>query len=112
MNYERERLLVATFFNLRHDGEVGPMFNLIIEKILTQFKRIVVKEYVRGLLAHELKGKSYLDTLKIKHSTWVELALLSLISILIGFLRWNNGSNWSVGCNFICNFGPMQQIIC
>ncbi|CAL0326481.1 unnamed protein product [Lupinus luteus] len=50
----------------RYDGVVGPAPSLITEKSLPLFKRIHVKDYLKGLFARKLEGKSYLDTMRIE----------------------------------------------
>lgn len=66
---QKERLSIATFYGPREDGEVGPAASLITEQTPARFKRIGVKEYLRGYFAGELDGKSYLDAMKIEHNT-------------------------------------------
>ena len=65
VNYERERLSIATFYNPRYDGEVGPAPSLISPQKPALFKTLRVEEYFKGLFARELHAKSYLDTMRI-----------------------------------------------
>ena len=67
MNSEKERISIATFYNPRYDGMIGPAASLITEQTPARFKRIGVQEYTRGLFAHKLEGKSYLDVMRIEH---------------------------------------------
>ena len=67
MNPEKERLSIATFCNPRHDGMVGPAASLITEQTPAQFKRIGMMEYLRGIFARKLDGKSYIDVMRIEH---------------------------------------------
>ena len=67
MNSEKERLSVATFYNPKYDGEIGPATSFITEEKPAKFKRITVKEYVKGLFARELDRKSYLDLMRLEH---------------------------------------------
>ncbi|GAV60671.1 2OG-FeII_Oxy domain-containing protein/DIOX_N domain-containing protein [Cephalotus follicularis] len=66
VNSLKARLSIATFYMTRYEGEVGPASSLITQHTPALFKRVTVKEYLRGLFARELDGKSYLDTLRIR----------------------------------------------
>ncbi|CAL0326482.1 unnamed protein product [Lupinus luteus] len=66
VNSEKERLSFATFYSPRYDGVFGPAPSLITEKSPSLFKRIHVKDYLKGLFARKLDGKSYLDTMRIE----------------------------------------------
>ena len=65
VNSERERLSIATFYNPRYDGEVGPAPSLISPQKPALFKTLRVEEYFKGLFSRELHSKSYLDTMRI-----------------------------------------------
>ncbi|KAK7324481.1 hypothetical protein VNO77_28055 [Canavalia gladiata] len=67
VNSEMERLSIATFHNPRRDSEVGPAASLITEERPARFKRIGMEEYLRGIFARKLDGKSFLDTMRIEH---------------------------------------------
>ncbi|XVE88716.1 hypothetical protein DITRI_Ditri19aG0091300 [Diplodiscus trichospermus] len=65
VNSERERISVATFYNPRYDGDMGPAPSLISPTKPTLFKRLQVEEYFMGLFARKLDRKSYLDAMRI-----------------------------------------------
>ncbi|KAH9779428.1 hypothetical protein WN944_014436 [Citrus x changshan-huyou] len=67
VNSVQERLSVGTFYYTRYDGEVYPASSLISEKAPALFRRLTVEEYLSGRFARELRGKSYLDVLRIQH---------------------------------------------
>ncbi|XP_077250940.1 protein SRG1-like [Tasmannia lanceolata] len=65
VNSVRERLSIATFYSPRLTTEIGPAFSLINPQNPALFKRIGVEDYFKGLFTKELKGKSYLDYMRI-----------------------------------------------
>lgn len=65
VNATKERLSVAAFHYPASDREIGPIPNLITVDTPARFKRISMIDYVQGLFARELDGKSYLDTMRI-----------------------------------------------
>ncbi|KAJ8430342.1 hypothetical protein Cgig2_008435 [Carnegiea gigantea] len=65
VNATKERLSVAAFHSPASDREIGPIPNLITVDTPARFKRISMIDYVQGLFARELDGKSYLDTMRI-----------------------------------------------
>ncbi|KAI7999686.1 Protein SRG1 [Camellia lanceoleosa] len=67
VNSSKERLSIATFYNPRLDGEMGPAPSLITPQTPARFKRIRVQDYFTGLFAQELHGKSYLDVVRIEN---------------------------------------------
>ncbi|TQE03084.1 hypothetical protein C1H46_011255 [Malus baccata] len=66
VNSEKERLSIATFYNPRVDGEIGPASSLITEQTPAAFKRLSVEEYFKAFFDRKLHGKSFLDELRIK----------------------------------------------
>ena len=66
VNSEKERLSIATFYNPRVDGEIGPASSLITKQTHAAFKRLSVEEYFKGFFERKLHGKSFLDELRIK----------------------------------------------
>jgi isopenicillin N synthase-like dioxygenase len=60
VNSKEERISIAAF----HDIEMGK--DLTPANSLALYKTITVEEYVDGLLARKIEGKSYLDVVKIK----------------------------------------------
>ena len=67
VNSEKERISIATFYNPRYDGMIGPAANLITEQTPARFKRIGLQEYIKGLFARKLDGKSGLDVVRMEH---------------------------------------------
>lgn len=65
VNSAKERISIAAFHLLKHDGVIGPAASLITEKTPARFKRIEVKEYLEKLFARKLDGKSFLDAMRI-----------------------------------------------
>ncbi|XP_027341598.1 protein SRG1-like [Abrus precatorius] len=64
VNYEKERISIATFHTSRHDGVIGPAASLISEKTPARFKSIELKDFLENLFARKLEGKSFLDSLR------------------------------------------------
>lgn len=62
---ENERLSIATFDGPSLDGDLGPAPSLVTPKRPALFKRIHVKDFFRGYYACELRGKSYVDVMRI-----------------------------------------------
>ncbi|KAK7359521.1 hypothetical protein VNO77_01482 [Canavalia gladiata] len=69
VNSDKERLSIATFYGPSRDRSFGPATSLITAKNPAVFKTIGVKEFYIGYLGHELRGKSYLDTLRIHNES-------------------------------------------
>ncbi|KAK7359522.1 hypothetical protein VNO77_01483 [Canavalia gladiata] len=67
VNSDTERLSIATFYGPSLDRSLGPVPSLVTAKSPVLFKRIGVKEFYIGYLARELRGKSYLDTVRIQN---------------------------------------------
>ncbi|XP_062096713.1 protein SRG1-like isoform X2 [Humulus lupulus] len=65
VNEEKERLSIATFYGPSLHGDLGPTPSLVTPKTPAQFKRIHVTDYFRGVFARELRGKSYIDVMRI-----------------------------------------------
>ncbi|PON69802.1 Isopenicillin N synthase [Parasponia andersonii] len=65
VNSAQERLSIATFYNPGVDTEIGPAHSLINEQNPELYRRLGIKEYVKGLFARELDGKSYIDVMKL-----------------------------------------------
>ncbi|XP_075499562.1 oxoglutarate-dependent flavonoid 7-O-demethylase 1-like [Primulina tabacum] len=64
VNTEQERLSVVTFLSPEMEGDVGPAPSLITAETPAKFKRISVSDYLKGLFAKELVGKSHLDSIR------------------------------------------------
>ncbi|KAG5517123.1 hypothetical protein RHGRI_037772 [Rhododendron griersonianum] len=67
VNSGKERLSIATFYNPRVDGELGPVPSLITPETPALFRRIGVAKYFKSFLAQELDGKSHLDAMRIEN---------------------------------------------
>ena len=65
VNAEKERLSMATFYSPSLAGELGPASSLVTPERPALFKRLGVADFFRGFFARELRGKSYVDVLKI-----------------------------------------------
>ncbi|KAL1299809.1 hypothetical protein HN51_044352 [Arachis hypogaea] len=65
VNSEQERLSIATFYSPRYDTTLGPASSLITKETPPRFKTIKLKEYLEGLFARKLDGKSYIDAMRI-----------------------------------------------
>ena len=69
VNSAQARLSVATFYNPGPgaDAEIGPAHSLINEQNPALYRRLSLGEYVKGLFARKLRGKSYINTMKLHH---------------------------------------------
>ncbi|KAI4313624.1 hypothetical protein L6164_026587 [Bauhinia variegata] len=65
VNSEKERTSIATFYTPKMDGDMGPAPSLISAERPALFRRIGVEDFFKGFLSRELKGKSYLDSLRV-----------------------------------------------
>ncbi|KAM3284787.1 protein SRG1 [Capsicum chacoense] len=68
VNSEKERLSIATFYNIKLDGQIGPAPSIISAKNPAKFRSIGAADYFRGLFARKLDKKSYLDIMRIENS--------------------------------------------
>jgi isopenicillin N synthase-like dioxygenase len=66
VNSVKERLSMATFYNPRLDGDMGPAPSLITPESPALFKRIGVSDYFRGFFSRKLDGKSYIDVTRVQ----------------------------------------------
>ncbi|GMH19428.1 hypothetical protein Nepgr_021269 [Nepenthes gracilis] len=66
-NSKKERLSLATFYSPMLDKEMGPALSLITPQTQAVFKRIKVADYFRGILSRELRGKSYINEMRIQY---------------------------------------------
>lgn len=62
---ERERMTVTLFVQPKLDREIGPAASFLSSETPAKFKRVGAAEYLRGLVAHKRKGRSYLDAMRI-----------------------------------------------
>lgn len=65
VNSEEARLSIATFYNPKYDGEIGPARSLTSPQKPPLFKRLRADEYFKQLFARKLDQKSYLDALRL-----------------------------------------------
>ncbi|OAY25049.1 protein SRG1 [Manihot esculenta] len=66
VNSSKERLSIATFYSPRLDGSIGPAPSLITPQTPPRFKTMTSADYYKGYFARELRGKSYLDVIRIQ----------------------------------------------
>ncbi|KAK7407472.1 hypothetical protein VNO78_09423 [Psophocarpus tetragonolobus] len=65
INLEKERISIATFHRPQMNKIVGPTPSLVTPETPALFKRIGVADYYRGYFSRQLKGKSYIDVVRI-----------------------------------------------
>ncbi|WVZ22506.1 hypothetical protein V8G54_001050 [Vigna mungo] len=68
VNLEKERLSIATFYNPSMEVTIGPAPSLVTPKTPSVFRSIKVTEYYRGYLSKELRGRSYLDSMRVQNN--------------------------------------------
>ncbi|KAL9447715.1 hypothetical protein AB3S75_015235 [Citrus x aurantiifolia] len=66
-NSMKERLSFGTFYSPKLDGELGPALSLITPKTPALFKRISVVDHLKRFFSSELRGKSFIDFLRIQN---------------------------------------------
>ncbi|XP_077232607.1 oxoglutarate-dependent flavonoid 7-O-demethylase 1-like [Tasmannia lanceolata] len=66
-NSMQERISLGMFYSPKLKGEIGPAHSLINAQNPPLFKRIVVEQYFRSFLSRPIKGKSFLDTLRLNN---------------------------------------------
>ncbi|KAK0579828.1 hypothetical protein LWI29_032155 [Acer saccharum] len=66
VNSSKERLSIATFYNPKLEGDMGPAPSLITPETPALFRRISVTDYLKGYFSRELRGKSYVDVMRIQ----------------------------------------------
>ncbi|KAG7654568.1 Oxoglutarate/iron-dependent dioxygenase [Arabidopsis suecica] len=66
VNLEKERLSIATFHNTGMDKEIGPARSLVQRQEAVIYESLKTKDYLNGLFSRELKGKAYLDAMRIE----------------------------------------------
>ncbi|MED6108995.1 hypothetical protein PIB30_029469 [Stylosanthes scabra] len=65
VNSEKERISIATFLNPRFECVLGPLPSLVTPDRPAMFNKIGVRDFLKGYLSQELKGKSQIDALRI-----------------------------------------------
>ncbi|KAL6991346.1 hypothetical protein U1Q18_009461 [Sarracenia purpurea var. burkii] len=66
VNSKKERISIATFVSPRIDGPLGPASSLITPDNPALFKTTTVADFYRGFLSRELRGKSFVEGLRIR----------------------------------------------
>ncbi|KAK2642693.1 hypothetical protein Ddye_024456 [Dipteronia dyeriana] len=69
VNSSKERLSIATFYNPKLEGDMGPAPSLITPETPQLFRRIGVADYFKGFFSRELRGKSYVDVMRIQNGS-------------------------------------------
>ncbi|KAI9074094.1 hypothetical protein K1719_032989 [Acacia pycnantha] len=69
VNSKKERMSMATFFNARSHGVIGPLLNLVTSERPPQFKTIPLSDFWKTFFTRQLQGKSNLDYLRIPNGT-------------------------------------------
>ena len=67
VNLKKERLSIATFYSPGMEVMLRPAPTLVTPKTPALFKTISVTDFCIGYLAKELRGKSFLDSLRIQN---------------------------------------------
>ncbi|GKU94296.1 hypothetical protein SLEP1_g7811 [Rubroshorea leprosula] len=70
-NSEKERLSIATFYAPKLDGDLGPAPSLVTPETPALFRRMGVADYFKGYFSRELRGKSYVDVLRVQNQPTV-----------------------------------------
>ncbi|KAK8602107.1 hypothetical protein V6N13_058240 [Hibiscus sabdariffa] len=66
VNPVKERLSMVMIYSPRLDGDLGPAPSLISPQNPALFRRIGVADYFKNLYTRELRGKAYLDFLRVQ----------------------------------------------
>ncbi|KAJ4703756.1 2-oxoglutarate (2OG) and Fe(II)-dependent oxygenase superfamily protein [Melia azedarach] len=67
VNSKKERLSIATFYSPKLNGEMGPAPSLVTPETPALFRRIGMADFYKGYFSRELRGKSYLDVIRINN---------------------------------------------
>ncbi|WJX30915.1 hypothetical protein P8452_19403 [Trifolium repens] len=68
VNSEKERISLATFYGPNMQAILAPAPSLVTQERPAQFRKISVVDHFNGYFPQELRGKSYLNQMKITHS--------------------------------------------
>ncbi|RHN42317.1 putative thebaine 6-O-demethylase [Medicago truncatula] len=68
VNSEKERISVAAFYGPNMQAMLAPAPSLVTQERPAQFRRISVVDHFNGYFSQELRGKSYLNEMKITKS--------------------------------------------
>ncbi|KAK2383926.1 protein SRG1 [Trifolium repens] len=66
VNSEKERFSIATFYSPALNTIMNPAPSLVTPNTPAVFKRISAGEYFKGYLAQELRGKSFLNSIRVQ----------------------------------------------
>ncbi|KAA8515003.1 hypothetical protein F0562_018210 [Nyssa sinensis] len=67
VNSDKERLSIATFLSPKLDDEWGPAPSLVTPETPALFRRVGTADFFRGYFSRELRGKSYVDVMRIQN---------------------------------------------
>ncbi|KAJ1399940.1 Oxoglutarate/iron-dependent dioxygenase [Sesbania bispinosa] len=67
VNSEKERISLATFYGPNMQEMLAPAPSLVTPERPAQFRRISVADHFKGYFSQELRGKSYLDQMRIQN---------------------------------------------
>jgi len=67
VNIKMERLSIATFYSAGWEVNLRPAPTLVTPKTPALFKTTSVTDFYLGYLGKELRGKSFLDSLRIQN---------------------------------------------
>ncbi|KAK6236109.1 hypothetical protein QQP08_026639 [Theobroma cacao] len=67
VNSVKERLSIATFYSPKLDGDMGPAPSLVTPQTPAVFRRIGVADYFNGYFSRKLRGKAYVDVLRVQY---------------------------------------------
>ncbi|KAK2437837.1 protein SRG1 [Trifolium repens] len=65
VNLEKERISLATFYGPNMQAILAPAPSLVTQERPAQFRKISVVDHFNGYFSQELRGKSYLNQMKI-----------------------------------------------
>lgn len=65
VNSEKERISLATFYGPNMQATLAPAPSLVTPERPAQFRRISVVDHFKGYFSRQLRGKSYVDEMKI-----------------------------------------------
>jgi isopenicillin N synthase-like dioxygenase len=65
VNSEKERISLATFYGPNMQAILAPAPSLVTQERPAQFRKISVVDHFNGYFSQELRGKSYLNQMKI-----------------------------------------------
>ncbi|XP_057750631.1 uncharacterized protein LOC130969072 [Arachis stenosperma] len=67
INSEKERISIATFYNPDINSILKPAPSLVTPETPAVFKTISCQEYYKGYLSRELRGRSYLQSMRLQN---------------------------------------------